>query len=924
MKLRILLTLMIGGMVMATPAAPAARLYDYEETVLDNGLRVLTLEDDSCPIVAVQVWYHVGSKNERPERQGFAHMFEHMMFRGTDNLGPEQHFSLIRQTGGTCNAFTSFDYTAYVNLLPSNQLDLALWLEAERMLFLKVDEENFHTERQVVIEERRQDLNQPYGTIFEQLMPVVFQKHPYRWLPIGKIPHLMEAKTDELKHFWDKYYVPANATLVIVGDVKHNVAVEKVKEYFGWIPKLPEPAEVTIEEPEQEAPREVTIREGIGPAPLLRYVYRAVPVWHEDFVPLQVLTNVLGDGESSRLYRDLVKEQKLSQEAFAYLWGLEQDGLLMLGAELMPGGDLNAVFEAMDRQVDAVRQEPVLESELAKVKNRLRREAVTETLSDSGKARRIGQTAIQYGSPSWLNEQLDAIESVTPETVLAVAKKYLVPERRTTVRVLPEEGYKYEPASDPTSSISLPDTYLKQDVKRPASFPDKPPMHPLLEELPEPKIRERTLENGLKVVVLPNHEVPFVTIALGLKKGAWTEDPKKPGVASLALGTLTKGTENYTAAELAEAIESNALTLEGSAAFGGQPTMDVGSVTATALSDKAGIAMELLGEVVLRPTFPEEEIDIAKEQLRLELSVKERDSRYLASRELRRRLYGDHPYGRSPKGESGDIDRIAPEDLSAWWKQEARPTDAVLYFAGDIKPRQAWKLAEEYLGAWDPEPASKSPTFPPLPERKDTHIYLVDNPGAVQSEIRLGQLSVTRQDPLYHQARVYAQIYGSGFDSRLNKEIRVKRGLTYAVWGYFDPSLASGEFITATFTKTPTTADTVQGLLEVIRGMATDPPTTEELDGARSYLVGSFAKQLETPQDVLVYQWLIEYANLPSDYLQQALDAYRQTTKEQVELVAREVVDPDKLTIVVVGDAEKIREGLESIAPVTVVAQDAR
>ncbi|MEE8170611.1 MAG: pitrilysin family protein, partial [Phycisphaerae bacterium] len=223
-------------LLSAVPAAAADRLYDFREQTLDNGLRVVTLEDFSCPIVAVQVWYRVGSKNEDPQRQGFAHMFEHMMFRGTDRLGPKDHFEHVRRTGGNCNAYTSFDNTTYINELPANQLELVLWLEAERMAFLKIDQESFDTERKVVEEERRMGLNAPYGTVPERLLPEIFTKHPYRWTPIGKIPHLRAATIDELQAFWDTYYVPNNATLVIVGAVKHDEAQQLAEKYFGWIP----------------------------------------------------------------------------------------------------------------------------------------------------------------------------------------------------------------------------------------------------------------------------------------------------------------------------------------------------------------------------------------------------------------------------------------------------------------------------------------------------------------------------------------------------------------------------------------------------------------------------------------------------------------------------------------------------------------
>jgi zinc protease len=923
MRTGYILSTLLGVLCMtSTPAI--ARQYDYRETTLENGLRVITLEDFSTPIAAVQVWYHVGSKNERPDRQGFAHMFEHMMFRGTDLLGPEEHFSLIRGTGGSVNAFTSFDFTAYVNTVPSNQLDLALWLEAERMMFLRVDQEGFETERQVVIEERRQDLNEPYGTVFEQIMPVLFTKHPYRWLPIGQIEHLMEAQVDELQTFWNTFYVPNNATLVIVGAVAHEDAQKLAQQYFGWIPALPLAPKVAVQEPPQTETREVLIHEGIGPAPLLRNMYRTVPHNHPDYTALQVLADALGGGQSSRVYVDLVKERQLCQEAFAYLWGLEQDGLLMVGAELLPGGDIDALLPEFEAHIAAVQAEGITQRELEKVQNQLRRREVTDTLTVEKKAQAIGRTVMHFGSPDELNRRLDAIEAVTLDDVRRVANAYMTPERLTKVRVMPKEDYVYTPVAPEGGEFTpYEDTGAKQAVERPESVATEPPLQDLLEGLPEFPLKEKTLPNGLKVVVVPNDEVPFVTVMLGLRKGAWTEPADMPGTASMALSMLTKGTSERTAAELAEYLEFNALTLSGAAESNGAPSMDVGQVMATALSDKFPLALELLAEVVLDPTFPENELAILKNQRKLELEVQRRDPRYIADREIKRRLYGDHPYARSARGEYEHVDNINREALVSWWGKHARPDQAVLLVAGDVSERQVFKLARKHLGDWKAPDTPVEVEYPPLPERAETHIYLVDNPGSVQSQIRVGQLSITRDHPDYHRSRVFTQIFGSGFESRLNKIIRIERGLTYAVWGYIAPNLKSGDFLSSTFTKTESTAETVQALLDVIETMRAIPPSDEELGGARSFLIGSFPKNLETPMDVLAYQWLIEYNGLPQDYLNQAIEGYRETTGEDVVRIAHEVVDPSRLTIVVVGDAEQVRESLEAIAPVTVIPREA-
>lgn len=917
---RVLWVLVVGLSLLYVAQAPAAdRLFDFKETRLENGLHVITLEDFSCPIVAVQVWYHVGSKNEDPNRRGFTHMFEHMMFRGTDRLGPEKHFELIRRTGGNANAFTSFDVTSYVNEVPSNQLELPLWLEAERMMFLKVDQESFDTERKVVEEERRQDLNEPYGTVVEEVLPVIFHQHPYRWTPIGKIAHLRAASLEELQRFWDAYYVPANATVIIAGAVKHREAQRFARRYFGWMPKATLPDAAIPQEPPQTAPREAVVQERLGPAPLAGFIYRGVPENHPDMVSLEVLMGVLGYGDSSRLYRDLVQERKLCAQVLADVYGFEQDGVFGAGAALLPGNDPEPVLKAIQEHLERLVHEPVGEREIEKVKNQLRRNLVTTLFTVASKARQLGYAALLHGDPDWLNRQLDEIDAVTAADLQRVARSYIVPERRTTLRVLPARDAA--PPADEEEAPKQPASFLadharvKAGVTRPTGFPNEPPLKPLLDMLPQVRARDRTLPNGMEVVVIPNHEVPFVWIMLGLKYGAWTEEPSAAGTASVALAMLTKGTERYSAAKLAETLEFNAITLDGSA------DRDVAQVAATCLAEKLPIALELLAEVVLRPTFPVSEFQILKEQCQLSLSVRAKDPSYLADRELYRRLYGEHPYARPVEGDLNTLKRLEAGMAAKWWRTYARPDHAVLYVAGDVKPRDVFKLAQHHLGEWRCDAPAPEPVLAAIPPAEPTHIYVVDTPGAVQSQIRLGQATITRGHPDYHATRVFTQIFGGSFGSRLNSLIRVQQGLTYAASGGFIPYRFSGTFLVDTFTKTATTADAVRALMDVVSGMRTNPPTDDEMNTAKSYLTGSFAGHLETPPDDMAYRWIIEYNGLPKNYLKQALAAYKAADPSDLTRIATDILHTNKFVVVVVGDAAAIQANLQKIAPVTVVKQ---
>jgi len=917
-------------LVLACPLLGADRTYDFQRIVLENGLTVLSLEDHSCPIVAVQVWYHVGSKDEDPQRQGFAHMFEHMMFRGTDRLGPESHFDYIRRTGGYANGYTSFDNTTYVNQVPSNQLELVLWLEAERMAFLRIDEEGFHKERKVVEEERRMSsLNRPYGTVPEKVLPVIFTKHSYQWTPIGQIPHLRAATIDELQAFWDTYYTPSNATLVIVGDVRHADAQALAAKYFGWIPSRPKPPRVAVKEPPQTEARHVTVEEPKGPVPLVGLAYRAVSRRHDDALPLEMLMSILGGGESSRIYRDLVKERKIAQGAMAMAYLLEDDGVVGAGAALLPWGDKPKVLQALREHFQRVRQEGVTPRELTKAKNQFVRREVTESLTVANKARLLGEYQVLEGDADEANRRFDRIRAVTADDLLRVAQTYLVEPHQTMVIVQPQAGAALgalfggrkgkevdmdegaAPVATPTTNRIATRGEPRTNLRRPEGFPPHPPVAKVLEAIPQVRHHDEVLDNGLKVVVVPNHEVPFVMMMLGVFHGAWTE--RSPGTASMACQMITQGTRTHTAAQLAEELEFNAISLSASA------SMDAATITASCVTDQFRLAATLLAEVVRTPTFPKEEFGVLRKQTVLGLMVQSKTPEYLADRELQRRVFGDHPYARTVPGEIEDVQRLQPEDLSTWWFTFVRPDSAVLYIAGDVEPGPAVAVAKSCFGDWKTEGPKPEPKQPEIPPPGPTHIWLVDRPGSVQSQIRVGQLGITRHHEHYVTSRVLSLIFGGGFNSRLNRAIRVEKGLTYGARGGFEANRFAGTFTAGTFTKTPNTVEAIRLILREIDRMRTSPPESQELDMAKSYIVGGFAGQRETPQAVVNDLWLIEHEQLAADYLEQLLTGVKKTTAEDVQNAAKSLMQDTKLTIVVVGEAAKLTDDLARIAPVTIV-----
>ena len=908
------------------------RSFEYQEVVLENGLKVISLEDFTCPIVAVQVWYHVGSKNEELDRQGFAHMFEHMMFRGTDRLNETGHFDNIRKVGGNCNAYTSFDQTVYVNEVPSNQLELVLWLEAERMAFLKIDEKGFYTERKVVEEELRMGHNRPYGRAPEKVLAAMYGDRPYAWTPGGQISHLRKAPIEELAAFWNKYYVPNNATLVVVGAVKHDDVRKLATKYFGWIPRCPDPEQPECKPFPMDKPRPpIEIAEDKGPLPLIGCAYFTVGSDHPDSVALEVLMGVLGGGESSRIYVDIVKEQKIAQIAIGGSFSFEDSGIAGAGGVLLPlVGDKSLLMKTIDKHIEQIVNEPITQSELDKMKNQLRRNEVSGATTVANKASRLGNFAVLLGDTDRINQRLKEIEAVTIEDVQRVAKKYLVPNNRRDIRIEPSTGGMLKslfggskktasseegPApSEPTTNRIVDRLGPKAGALRPADFPEKPPVSGPIDTVPEPVVAKKRLANGLNIAVISNHEVPMVSMVLGIRSGAWTE--QKPGVAAMTMSMVSQGTKNKTAKQMAEVLESNAISLAGAAG------MDSSSITGSALSDKVPLAIELLADMALNPTFPKEEYSILSSQTLLGLTISTKTPEYLADREFRRSIYGEHPYARTVTGEVSDVRAIKIDDMKDWFAANVRPNNCTLYLAGDITSEAGFELVEKYLGDWKVDGELSLPALPVLPENPKTQILLYDRPGSEQSQIRVGHVSIGRTDPSYSQAMVMSSILGGSFNSRLNKAVRVDKGLTYGARGGVSARRFAGEFQISTFSKTVSTVDTIRTILDVVQTMQEGNPTETELEDTKTFVTGSFAGDRETPEATIGDLWLLETESLPSNYQKLFLGEVTKTSAEQVKDVSEKLIHRDGLVIVVVGEAEKIKADLEAIAPVTVINEE--
>ncbi len=900
------------------PLPQSEKLFDYEQITLDNGLKVITLEDFSCPIVSVQVWYEVGSKDEKPDRQGYAHMFEHMMFKGTDRVSEKDHFNLLRKVGGNCNAYTSFDRTVYFETLPADQVELALWLEAERMSFLTINQESFDTERKVVEEELRMGQNKPYGTVFKKIAAGMFSTHPYRWTPIGNLAHLRATSVADLREFWQTYYIPNNATLIVVGAVKHENVQQLAEEYFGWITPGPTPPRVTIKEPAITAAKKIVIDDENAPAGQVSIGWRTVPTGTRDEVVLDCLSEILGGGNSSRIYRALVADTQMTVDAGSWAYNLQQDGFFMAQATLSPTADnYDEIVTALKAQIKTIKKDGVTDAELEKARNQLLKGLVTTNLTIESKASLLGNAAVTMGDISKVNTMIDDVRSVTKEDIRQAAVKYLNPNQAHEFIVKQNSGMQHTNKDSEDAPITAkPELKAppagRPGLKRPATYPEQAPTASKKRAKFDFDYAETKLDNGLTVMTVENREVPFVSVTLGLTNGAWTET--KPGTAAMTLSMLTKGTASHSEAQLASELEQYAISLSGSAA------MDTCTVGLNCLTEQLDRGMGLMAETVLKPTFDKNEFDKLVKQNITGLEIQQQQPRYLASKYFNEKLFGQHPYARTVEGTPADLKQLTTDDLKLWWSKFARPDQATLIFAGDINKKQAAALAKKYLGNWKTDLVETGLALADIPKPQATKVYIVNRPGSAQAQIHVGQLGITRhQQPDYFVGLIAGSYFGGSFHSRLNENLRVKRGLTYGAWGSFRPKAKAGSFEISTFTKNESVVEAVNVILQLLNEFQSVEPTDDEFYNTKSYITGSFAANRETPQDVGRDLWLLASQQLDKNYFDKLFAALDKSTKQDCIDLAKNRIDPDKLVIVVVGDAEKLTDSLGKIAPIEVI-----
>ena len=878
----------------------------FDKFTLPNGLEVILHEDHTLPLVAVNVWYNVGSKDEEIGRTGFAHLFEHMMFEGSKNHN-KSFFEPLQKVGANLNGSTSSDRTNYWETLPANYLDLALWLESDRMGFLldALDQSRFDIQRDVVKNERRQSYeNRPYGMAYLALQPAVYPSpHPYSWPTIGSQEDLEAASLEDVKDFFRLYYAPSNASIVIAGDIDPEEARNSVERYFGDI--APGPPITRLGRMDSDLRGEVTLtmRDKVQ-LPRLYLVWPTVPLFDPDEAPLDVLAMVLGDGKSSRLSRILVYEKQIARDVSIGNYAQSLAGEFQIQVTANSEQDMREVEQIVEEEVDRLKAEPPTEIELARAKNRIESERVRylEHIGGFyGVADLLNYYNINAGDPEAINTDLERYRAVELADISRVAGSH-IDSARVKLTVLPEVEH--------TASSDVVDRSVTPVPSATKKF--APPV----------PTRDR-LSNGVDLLVVEKPGLPIVTFGLMLGAGVITDPPGLPGLAHLAATMMPEGTATRSSQQIAEEMEFLGSSLEKH--VGREHVL----LSAETLTQHWPKALELVADVAKNPSFPDAELDRVRRERLTDLRRIADDPVAISRRAGRALIYGhDTPYGHHASGTEGAVEEITRDHIASYHRGHYGAANATLLVVGDVTSQEVVQRAEEAFGGWSQETGGTPPGAGSADERElvPTAIYLADKPGAAQSVINAGHLTIAHGDPDFYAMTLLNYLFGGQPTARLFLNLREDKGYSYGYYSSIEwtsgPSLLSAGGAVQTEVTKESVVETLKEFAD-IRGQR--PVTQEEFDDARDGMFRGFPSHFETQRHLVQQLSHLVAFGLPDDYYSDYIANLEAVSLERLNEVAARRIDDGHLFALVVGDREVIEPGLQELGlPLVMVDYEGR
>lgn len=882
----------------------------FDKYTLPNGLQVILVEDKRLPLVAVNVWYHVGPANEAPGLAGFAHLFEHMMFAGSKHLPRGLADRLLEGAGATdSNGGTGYDSTSYYDTVPSNQLELALWVHADRMGYLLdvLDQKALTNQQDVVRNERRETVeNEPYGIVEEALNHALFPpEHPYYASVIGSHADIQSAKLADVREFFMRYYGPNNASIVIAGDIDKVKTRALVAKYFGGLKRGPDVARPKIVTPPITAERRLTVPDRVE----LARVYMGwltPPAYQPDDAELAVAAQILAGGKSSRLYKSLVYERQIAQDVDA-----DQDARALVSTFLVEvtarAGHTPAELEkAIDAELAALREHGPTQQEVERAKRQIETAMLTslEQLGGDGLADQLNHYNQFTGDPGYLAKDIAQLRRITPGDVQRAVRTWLQPKHRVVVAGVPgEPKLPIDPPAPKPPKTAKGD---KNGINPAEAWRAKAPKAGPTPELKLPQGEAFTLPNGLTVIHHYNPALPLVSAELVIKGGADSNPIDLPGLAGFTAQVLTEGTAKRSAPQIADEIAQLGAFLEADSGT------NASAVSLLSLRSTFAQAFDVMADVVLHPAFPSAEVERQRASRLGELMQQRDEAEAVASIAAAAALYGArHPYGYGQLGTEPAIRAVTRDDLAAFWRRHYVPGNAALVVAGDISRAELKALAESRFGAWR---GGEAPPFSPgTPAPTRARVVVVDKPGAPQTALRLVALGAERKTAQFPALEVMNAAFGGLFTSRINQNLREEKGYSYGVFSGFRYHRAAGPFSIAGSVRADVTGESVAELLREAGEMIDQPLRPAELLDARNAELLSLPNGFATNADIGASLAESFVFDLPLDYYGQLPAKLAAVTAEQVREAARRYLDPQRLIVVAVGDRKRIVPQLEKL-----------
>jgi zinc protease len=894
MRTRVALLGMLWAVLASAGSAQTNQIdIPFEKFVLNNGLTVIVHEDHKAPIVAVNVWYHVGSKNEKPGKTGFAHLFEHLMFGGSEHA-PGRYIDAMEKIGATdLNGTTNTDRTNYFENVPTSALDYTLWLESDRMghLLGAFDEKTLTLQRGVVQNEKRQGENQPYGVTRQLLTQNTYPAgHPYSWTTIGEMADLDAASLQDVKDWFKTYYGPSNVVLVLAGDIDAKTAKEKVQKYFGDIPPGPPVAHQEAWIAKMTGTHRQKVQDRVPQARIYK-VWNIPEFGSSDSDYLDLVSDCLSQGKTSRLYKRLVYDDQIATDANAFIDPREIGGQFRIQATARPGQDLGQVEKEVDEELARFLKDGPTPEELQRVKaqheaNFIR--GIERIGGFGGKSDRLAINQVFRGSPDAYKNTLKRVREATPEDLKAAANRWL----SDGVYILEVHPFpEYKEAATGTDRSKAPDTGTPPALKL-------------------PKLQRTTLSNGMKVILAERHEVPLVNFWLATDAGYAADQLASPGTASMTMALLTGGTSSRNALEISDQLALLGAQLQ---AFS---NLDFSIVRLSALKSKLDPSLDLYADVILHPSFPESDFKLQQKQQLAAIKREQNTPTQMALRVFPALIYGGgHPYGNplTGSGTSESVAKLTREDLAKFHLTWFKPNNATLVVVGDTTLPEVTPKLEKLFAAWKQGQVPKK-DLKNVPLAAKPVVYLMDKPGALQSVIIAGSVAPPTGNPKEIAIEAMNDGLGGMFSSRLNSDLREEKHWSYGVTSFLNDARGQRPFIALSPVQTDKTKESMAEMNKQFREIVGDRPLSgEELKTIQDSETLSLPGSRETLNSVGASIIDLVQFGLPDDYYETFAGKVRALKTGDVEDAAKTVVHPDNLIWVVVGDRAKIEAGIREL-----------